>query len=217
MPKVTDRSGRPVSGQMPGLVEAIVVDNVDPEQLGRVKVKFPILPDSPESYWARLVMPMAGKKRGWMTIPEVDDEVLCAFVHGDFNHVVVLGGLHNGVDLPPYANEDGKNDLRVFQSRSGHRLTFDDKVDAERIELVVHNEEIKIIWDSANKALSFYCGQDITIEAGNKISIKCADFVLDASRSVSMKALSTTVEAATSCDVSGGSQLTLVAPLIKIN
>ena len=59
MPKVTDREGRPVSGQMPGLVEAIVTDNEDPDQLGRVKVKFPTLPDMPESYWARLAMPMA--------------------------------------------------------------------------------------------------------------------------------------------------------------
>ena len=132
MPKVTDRQGRPVSGQMPGLVEAIVVDNVDPDKLGRVKLKFPMLPEMPESFWARLVMPMAGQKRGWMTIPEVDDEVLVAFVHGDINHAIVIGALYNGVDVPPYANEDGNNDLRVFQSRSGHRLTFDDKDGDER-------------------------------------------------------------------------------------
>ena len=138
MPKVTDRQGRPVSGQMPGLVEAIVVDNKDPDKLGRVKLKFPMLPEMPESFWARLVMPMAGKKRGWMTIPEVDDEVLVAFVHGDINHAIVIGSLYNGVDVPPYANEDGNNDLRVFQSRSGHRLTFDDKSGDERIELIVH-------------------------------------------------------------------------------
>ena len=59
MPKVTDMQGRPVSGLMNGLVEAIVVDNVDPEELGRIKVKVPTLPETPDSYWARLSMPMA--------------------------------------------------------------------------------------------------------------------------------------------------------------
>ena len=142
MPKITNLHGRPVSGQMPGLVEAIVVDNVDPDQLGRVKLKFPLLPDMPESFWARLSMPMAGRERGWMTIPEINDEVLVSFVRGDINNAIVVGSLYNGVDTPPYANEDMENNLRVFQSRSGHRLTFDDTAGAERIELILHNEEI---------------------------------------------------------------------------
>ncbi len=218
VPKVTDRKGMPVSGQMPGLVEAIVVYNVDPEQLGRVKVKYPTLPDMPESYWARLVMPMAGQDRGWMTIPEVDDEVLVAFVHGDIDHAIVLGSLYNGVDTPPYANEDGENNLRVFQSRSGHRLTFDDTSGAERIELISHNEEIRIIWDSAGKTLSVYAGQDIIVEAGNKIDFKCTDFKLEASASVSLKAGTTmNVQAGTSATVNGGGQLTLTAAQTMIN
>ena len=90
MPKLLDQHGRPSTGQMPGLVEAIVLDNKDPDQMGRVKLKFPSLPEAPESFWARLVMPMAGKNRGWMTIPEIDDEVLVAFVqgHGRDDHAV---------------------------------------------------------------------------------------------------------------------------------
>ena len=100
--------------------------SVDPEKLGRVRVMFPTLPDDPQSWWARLAMPMAGAERGWMTIPEIGDEVLVSFVNGDHENAIVLGSLYNGKDTPPYANEDGDNNLRVFQSRSGHRLTFDD-------------------------------------------------------------------------------------------
>jgi phage baseplate assembly protein gpV len=203
---------------MPGLVEAIVVDNVDPLELGRVKLKFPILPDAPESFWARLSMPMAGRERGWMTIPEVDDEVLCAFVRGDFNHAIVLGSLYNGVDTPPYANEDGDNNLRVFQSRSGHRLTFDDTSGSERVELILHNEEIRVIWDSAGKTLSFYCGKDIIIEAKETISVKCKDFILEADNSISMKSgTSTELKTGTKLDVNGGQQLTLFASMTNIN
>ena len=218
MPKVTDRQGRPVSGQMPGLVEAIVVDNKDPDKLGRVKLKFPMLPEMPESFWARLVMPMAGKKRGWMTIPEVDDEVLVAFVHGDINHAIVIGSLYNGVDVPPYANEDGNNDLRVFQSRSGHRLTFDDKSGDERIELILHNEEIRVIWDAKEKVLSLYSGKDIIVEAKETISMKCKDFILEAESSINAKSGKTTeIKSGSICTVDGGSKLKLKASKVSIN
>ena len=218
MPKVTDRQGRPVSGQMPGLVEAIVVDNVDPDKMGRVKLKFPLLPDMPESFWSRLVMPMAGQKRGWMTIPEIDDEVLVAFVHGDINSAIVIGSLYNGVDVPPYANEDGNNDLRVFQSRSGHRLTFDDKDGDERIELIVHNEEIRVIWDAKEKVLSLYSGKDIIIEAKETFSVKCKDFILEADSSINAKSgQSTEIKTGTTCSVDGGSSLTLKASSTTIN
>ena len=218
VPKVTDRDGRPVSGQMPGMVEAIVVDNVDPDQLGRIKVKFPMLPETPESFWARLSMPMAGKERGWMTIPEVGDEVLVAFVHGDFNHAIVLGSLYNGVDTPPYANEDGENNLRVFQSRSGHRLTFDDTSGSERIELILNNEEIRLIWDSANKVMSVYCGKDIIVEAKETISLKCKDFILEAENSIGMKSkMTTTIETELSCQVDGGQLLVLKGAQTTIN
>lgn len=225
MPKVTDRHGRPVSGQMPGLVEAIVVDNVDEAKLGRVKVKFPTLPGPPnggadampESYWARLVMPMAGRERGWMTIPEIGDEVLVSFMHGDFNHAIVLGSLFNGIDTPPYANEDGDNNLRVFQSRSGHRVTFDDTSGEERIELISHNEEIRVIWDSAEKVLSVYSGKDIILEAKETISMKCKDFILGADNSISMEAKKTADLKSKMLTVDGGQNLVLTAKMTKIN
>jgi uncharacterized protein involved in type VI secretion and phage assembly len=218
VPKVTDRHGRPVSGQMPGLVEAICVDNVDPEKLGRIKVKFPTLPEMPESDWARLSMPMAGRERGWMTIPEKDDEVLVAFMHGDFNHAVVVGSLYNGVDTPPYANEDQENNLRVFQSRSGHRLTFDDKKGDERIELISHNEEIRITWDAKEKTLGVYSGKDIIVEAKETISWKCKDFIVEAGNSISMKAGQTVeMKAGSTMTVDGGNSLTLTASMTKIN
>ncbi len=218
MPKVTDREGRPISGQMPGLVEAIVTDNEDPDQLGRVKVKFPTLPEMPESYWARLAMPMAGEGRGWMTIPEVDDEVLVAFLHGDFNHAVVVGALYNGVDTPPYANEDGNNDLRIFKSRSGHTITFDDTDGSEKIELVTNNEEVKVTWDAANKTLEVYSGGDILLEAKQNFEITCADFKAEASASVTVEAGSTLdMSAGSSATIDGGGSLTLKGATTSIN
>lgn len=82
-----------------GLQAGLVTDNVDPDELGRVKLRFPWLPAGVESNWAR-VMFAAGGRSQW-TLPEIDDEVLVGFVGGDPRAPVVLGGLWNGVDKPP--------------------------------------------------------------------------------------------------------------------
>ncbi|HNH49084.1 MAG TPA: phage tail protein, partial [Myxococcota bacterium] len=126
--------------------------------------------------------------------------------------------MYNGVDLPPYANEDGENNLRVFQSRSGHRVTFDDTKGEERIELITHNEEIRFIWDAKEKTLSIYSGKDIIVEAKEKISFKCKDFVLEASNNVSMKAgANMTVETGANLTVKAGGNLVLKGSMTKIN
>ena len=152
------------------------------------------------------------------TIPEKDDEVLVAFLHGDFQHAIILGALHNGVDTPPYANEDGENNLRVFQSRSGHRLTFDDSPGDERVELILHNEEIRVIWDSANKVIGVYSGKDIIIETEETFSLKCTDFILEASENIDIQSgVSTTLVSGVETSVDGGSEMTLQAGMLKIN
>lgn len=218
MAKVINKWGRPQAGQMPGAVEALVIDNKDPAQLGRVKVSFPSLPQAPESTWARLSMPMAGRDRGWMTIPEIGDEVLVAFMHADFQHAIVVGSLYNGVDSPPYANEDGENNLRVFQSRSGHRVTFDDTAGSERIELVTHNKEIQVVWDAANKVLSVYSGGDICIEAKEHVCIETQLFSVSASQTVSIEAKDSIVlNAGAVTGVIGGAQVQIQAPDVLIN
>ena len=204
--------------RMAGVVIGIVVDNCDPDGMHRVKVKYPVeSADMPESSWCRLITPMAGKQRGWVTLPEVDDEVILGFAYRS-GLPYVLGAVFNGEDTPPYANEDGNNDLRVFQSRSGHRVTFDDTSGSERVELITHNEEVKVIWDSSGKTLAVYAGENIILEAGSTLSLKCTDFVVDASASVEVSAGSTfDLSASSTASIDGGGSLTLSAGMISIN
>ena len=165
-----------------------------------------------------MASPWSQPQPGWMTIPEIEDEVLVSFVRGDINNAIVVGSLYNGVDTPPYANEDEENNLRVFQSRSGHRLTFDDTEGEERIELILHNEEIQVIWDSANKVLSVYSGKDIIIEAKETISVKCTDFTLEAENNVSVKSgADTKIEAGGDMNQEASGTLSMDASLITLN
>ena len=112
------------------IVIGIVTNNVDPDNWGRVKVKFPWLDDAKESWWARLASPMAGKNRGFHFLPEVDDEVLVAFEQGDIRRPYILGALWNGKDAAVENNNVAvvNNQVvhRTIKTRIGHTILLDD-------------------------------------------------------------------------------------------
>ncbi|NTW02923.1 MAG: phage tail protein, partial [Oscillochloris sp.] len=125
----------PEHGRFYGVTVGVVTNNQDPDSLGRVKVKLPWLSDQDESFWARVVAPMAGKDRGLYLLPEIDDEVLVAFEHGMIEYPYVLGALWNGKDNPPETNSNGKNNMRTLKSRSGMIIRLDDTDGSEKIEI----------------------------------------------------------------------------------
>lgn len=154
-----------------GVAIAIVVNNKDPENLGRVKVKFPWLGTQDESNWARVVSLMAGKERGLYFFPEVDDEVLVAFEQGNINAPYILGALWNGVDKPPIENSDGKNNQRLIKSRSGHQIILDDTEGKEQIIIRDKTAKNEIVIDSSTNTLTIKAEQDLVIKVGGKLSL----------------------------------------------
>ena len=161
-----------------GVVTAIVTNNKDPEKLGRIKVKFPWLAEAEEdeSAWARIALFMGGNEMGSFFLPEIDDEVLVAFEHGDIHFPYIMGALWNGKQKPHQSNENGKNDIREFKSRSGHKITFDDKEGEEKIiimdkgekrkiELLMKDKSINIINDEDGGGISITSKGDINIES----------------------------------------------------
>jgi uncharacterized protein involved in type VI secretion and phage assembly len=148
-----------------GVVVGVVTNNQDPEGLGRVKVKFPWLSDEDESQWARIAVLMAGNKRGTFFLPEVEDEVLVAFEHGDARYPFVIGALWNGVDKPPADNGDGANNLRLIKSRSGHLIKLNDEDGKETIEIIDKSEKNSFVIDTANNSITITSEKDITLSA----------------------------------------------------
>jgi phage baseplate assembly protein V len=115
-----------------GVVEAIVVEN-DGDDEGRVKLRFPWFDGGATvTDWCRVSQLYAGGGYGSVFVPEVGDEVLVAFVHGDMRFPIVLGGLYNGVDKPPTARTDGR-DQKIIRTRAGHEVLFDDAAKEIRI------------------------------------------------------------------------------------
>lgn len=167
-------------GRIYGAVVGIVTNNQDPAGSGRVKVRFPWLSDADESNWARVATLMASKgKTGVFFLPEVDDEVLVLFEHGRVDRPYVIGSLWNGKDAPPADNADGKNNLRVITSRSGHTITLDDSEGGETITIADGKQKNRVVLDAAKGSLSITSEGDVTIQAKGKITLQSdADVVV---------------------------------------
>jgi len=112
-----------------GVVTGIVKD-IDAAG-ARLKLEFPWFADDYKSSWAPIAAAMAGNDRGMFMMPEIGDEVLVAFEHGNIDHPFVIGFLWNGVDKSP---EDGTGaSVRRLRTVSGHVVEFDDRSGQERV------------------------------------------------------------------------------------
>jgi len=200
-----------IASRIYGVVVGIVTNNEDPEGLGRVKVKFPWLSDEDESDWARIATLMAGNARGTYFLPEVEDEVLVAFERGDVRLPYVIGSLWNGKDLPPASNEDGNNNLRVIQSRSGHVIRLNDEEGAETIEIIDKTENNSIVIDTANNSIAITTDGDITLSASQgKIQLEAQNIEI-------ISSADTKVEASAGMDLQASSTMNLKGQTINLN
>jgi len=149
-----------------GLMIGVVCDLDDPENLGRVRVRYPHLNDE-ESDWMRTVNMMAGSGRGAFFRPETEDEVMVAWEHCDPRRPHLLGGASVLLHTPPA--DDGKpteNNWRFITSRSGHLIKLDDTDGSERIEVVDKDAKRRVVIDCANSKIEITCDEgDVEISA----------------------------------------------------
>lgn len=189
------------------VVTALVTDVNDPDDMGRVKVKFPWLSGSYNSDWARTVQVGAGAKRGAVMLPEVDDEVLVAFDRGDADHPVVLGGLYNGVDLPELGDglidgATGAVKRRGFVSKDGHKLVFLDDASKSGILLATAENALRI---SLNDTKS-----SIKITSKGKVEVEANEVTVTAKGKLTLKA-------STGITIDGGPSVEVKGSIIKLN
>jgi uncharacterized protein involved in type VI secretion and phage assembly len=102
------------------IVNGVAVGVVTAVDVGTVKLNFPWLDANHETDWVRIATVMSGNNAGSFFMPDVNDEVLVAFEHGDTRFPYVVGFTWNGVDLPP--GTDVRD--RKFMSKNGHMFRF---------------------------------------------------------------------------------------------
>jgi uncharacterized protein involved in type VI secretion and phage assembly len=193
-----------------GLVIGLVTNIQDPESLGRVRVQFPTLGDSIEGIWARVALPGAGPDAGLSFMPQIDDEVVVGFEHGDTRRPVVLGSLHNSVDKP-HANMRGQQD--------GGSLVIYGRQDAEidlQKQLVIHAKDamtVKIDGGSNGQgdykqenagAFELKAGTTMKIESTGELTIKSsAGITIDSAGSLKLKGTTVDIEASATVGIKG--------------
>lgn len=132
-PQAFQNREQPVAGI--GLAK---VERIEDDGTYRIRV-FGMNPDGTDddtSAPARVMMPMAGNRRGIHFFPEPGDEVVVAFLDNHTNTPIILGAVWNrNAPAPNQARESPQNDVRTIVTRSGHELTFDDASNAEKITL----------------------------------------------------------------------------------
>jgi uncharacterized protein involved in type VI secretion and phage assembly len=194
-----------------GVTIGVVTNNKDPDGLGRVKTSLPWMADQVESDWARVVTPMAGPDRGFYFLPEVNDEVLVAFEHGNPDTPYVLGGLWNGQDKPPQSNGDGKNNVREIISRSGSVVRFDDSEDDPKIEIIDGSTKNTIVIHTKDNSITIAADGDVTIQSSNgKLKLS--------GNGVEITSMSTVkIEASQSMEVKSSGQLNVRGSIVNIN
>lgn len=220
-----------------GVVSAQVTNIDDPDDLGRVKVKYPWLGTNPEieSHWVRIAAPMAGPQRGFMYLPEVNDEVLIAFEQGDVHRPYIVGALWSSTDKPPKPKSEaiagGKVNQRVLKTRAGHLIVLDDKQGEEQVCVTSKSghtvilddksgsEKITIkdktgnnsmVIDSTKNSMTIAVNGDFSVTAKGKVTIKSTqDMTLEATGNGKFKGMQLALE--------GVSKGELKAPMVDIN
>ncbi|HUB15619.1 MAG TPA: type VI secretion system tip protein TssI/VgrG, partial [Acetobacteraceae bacterium] len=147
------------------------------DDMARVKVRFywdwRAGSTGSDAVWARVIQPWAGKGWGAQFLPRVGTEVAVAFVDGDPDRPIVIGGLYNGAHAPIYLSTDkNKSGLRSRSTMTGstaqfHELTFDDTKGSELI--FMHSEKDMLTEVENNQTLTVGIQNSDNSMVGNRV------------------------------------------------
>ena len=156
---------------------AKVMDNNDPEGLGRIKVQYNWASGSTTSDWMRMIQPHSGSGKGFYFIPEIDEEVLVGFEGGNAQNPYVLGSQYNGSQSSGYA--DGQNNVKAIHTRSGTKIILNDAEGSVLIEDPSGNtwkmDGQGNIDVNAPKNFTVKAGENVSITAGKNVSVSAGE------------------------------------------
>ena len=208
-----------------GKYRGFVVDNADPEQLGRLKLRVPsVLGDKVVTGWAMPCVPYGGAaNQGIFFIPENEAGVWVEFEEGDLEFPVWVGSFWSkpgGESELPKPN-DGQDDSnlqetptrKIIKTLKGHTVQFEDAEGDEMILIVegVHHHVItlnkdgitlidgvnahEVTLDSNGIILKDGAGAGIVLETDSDVTIKGANITLKADSAVKLTGAEVNVEA----------------------
>lgn len=225
----TDVVAPSASGLLPG-IEGLHIGVVskltdDPDSLGRIQVKIPLLNISKNTVWARLVQFSASDKTGSFFIPSVGDEVILGFLNNDPNQSIILGSLYSSKRTPPYKLEES-NYKRAIMTPQKLTVELDDEkkiitiVTPGKNSLVISDDDKSIILKdqhnnkfTMNKdGIKIESAKDITLSAKGNVAIDAVGKInVTAKQDANIEGLNVNVKAKVGAKINGSATAELSA------
>jgi type VI secretion system secreted protein VgrG len=193
---------------------ATVIDNQDPDKLGRVKVRFfwPGADKQITSDWIRVnsFYSGGGDGLGMLFIPEVDAQVMVGYEQNNPECPFVMTSLYPQTSKVRTAAT--KNEEKFFQTYAGNQISLNDKEGKNKIEITNINKT-----DTA-LTIEFEADGVITLKTNGKVMINAQDSVsINARQKLSMEAMDIEIKAKNSLKCEAKASTEIKTAQLKIN
>jgi len=194
--KIVANLAQKVERRFYGKYRGLVVDNADPENLGRLKLQVPsVLGSAVATGWALPCAPYGGDAGlGMLFIPEVGAGVWVEFEEGDLEFPIWVGTFWSkpggDSELPKPNKPDGAEESavqdppsrKIIKTKKGHTLQFEDKDGEETVILIEAANGHVICLDKDGIAITDGVGGNSITLSQNAFTLTAkVDFTLDAS------------------------------------
>lgn len=235
VPPVNRNVALPVSELQPALVK----DNEDPENLGRIKVQLMWQNEDHTTPWIRIIQAHGGKsdsgdQHGFYFIPEIGDEVMVGFENDNPDKAFVLGSVYHTNTSPDHWYDSGNN-IKSIRTRNGNQIILIDEDGKEEIRILNKDDasptnEISLSLTDNGKitiktegelefsaqSIKISADEDISVESGRSTKFSANDYKLDASNGVEISGQKLDIEG-TNTSLKGSAQLKMEGKQTEIS
>lgn len=193
-----------------GVTVGKVINPLDPLALGRVQVQLPFIDSVDMSPWARVAVPLAGIAHGFYFIPNLGDEVLVAFEHGELNAPYIIGSLWNASAPPPLPSPVPQ--IRMLRTPIGNQILFSDIPPT----ITIQTPGMQTILMSP-AGIQISTGANIINMTPDGVTVTGPNINLTATTAINLAAPTVNINGASATNVQSAGVCSVTAPLVKIN
>lgn len=215
----------PADGLIPAVngLQVAKVKAIEGDPLGEERIQVALMNEAQALVWARLALLDAGKERGTIFCPEIEDEVVVGFINDNPNQAVILGMLHSSSAPSPIAKSDD-NHQKGFVSREKIQMLMDDEKKTLTLttpggnKIVLDDDQGGIYLEDQNGNKITMDGNGITLESNKAIAIKTQQDVSVEGNNVNAKAnAQLKLEGTAGSELSASGNTVVKGAIVQIN